>query len=65
MQGSRRAVVTAGVGRHDRAEQDGSAKPSGDRVDVSHGTRIEHGACELHREGSGGSDGMGGDVVIN
>ena len=30
-------------------------------VGDSHGTRVDHGACELHREGAGGSDGMRGD----
>ena len=32
-----------------------------DRVGISHDTRVDHGACELHREGAGGSDGMRGD----
>jgi hypothetical protein len=49
------------VCRHGRTEQDAWAEPSGDRVGVSHGTRVEDGACELHREGSGGADGMRGD----
>ena len=48
------------VGRHGRAEQDASAEPSGDRVGVSHGTRIEHGAAGLvsykNVTGKGSSD---------
>ena len=32
-----------------------------DRVGVSHDTRVEDGSCELHREGSGGADGIRGD----
>ena len=35
------------------------------RLQSRYTDRAWDGACELHREGSGGSDGMGGDVVIN
>ncbi len=42
--GAGRERDTGMVGRHGRAEQDASAEPRGDRVGVSHGTRIEHGA---------------------
>ena len=49
------------VGRHGGAEQHSWAEPSGDRVGVSHGARIEHGVSELHREGSSGADGLRGD----
>jgi hypothetical protein len=52
---------TGMVGRHCSAEQDAWAEPSGNGVGVSHGIRIEHGARELHREGSGGADGLRGD----
>jgi hypothetical protein len=52
---------TGMVGRHDGSEQDAWAEPSGDRVGVSHGARIEHGVYELHREGSSGADGRRGD----
>ena len=51
--GAGRERDTSIVGRHGWAEQDASAEPSGDRVGFSHATPIEHGACELHREGSG------------
>jgi hypothetical protein len=44
---------TGMVDKHGRAEQDAWVEPSGERVGVSQGTRIEHGACEHHREGSG------------
>jgi hypothetical protein len=49
------------VGRHGGSEQDAWAEPSGDRVGVSHGARIEHGAYELHRKGSSGADWLRGD----
>jgi hypothetical protein len=49
------------VSRHFRSEQDAWAEPSGDRVGVSHGARIELGSCMLHRGGSGGADGLRGD----
>jgi hypothetical protein len=49
------------VGRHGSAEQDAWAEPSGDRVGVSHGARIEHGACQPLREGSSGADELRGD----
>ena len=41
------------VGRHGGAEQDAWSEPSGDRVGVSHGARIEHGVCEFHMYDSG------------
>ncbi len=56
--GAGRERDTGVVGRHGSAEQDAWAEPSGDRVGVSHGARIEHGACELHRESSSGADGL-------
>ena len=59
--GARRERVTGMVGRHGGAEQDAWSEPSGDRVGVSHGARIEHGAFEPHREGSSGADGLRGD----
>ena len=39
-----RELDTDMVGGHDRTEQDVWAEPSGDRVGVSHGTRVEDGA---------------------
>ena len=51
--GMGRESDTGMVGKHGRAEQGAWGEPSGERVGVSHGTRIEHGACEHHREGSG------------
>jgi hypothetical protein len=61
IRGAGRERDTGMVGRHGGAEQDAWAEPSGDRVGVSHGARIEHGACKLHRKGSGGADGLRGD----
>jgi hypothetical protein len=52
---------TGVVGRHAWTEQHSQSEPSGDRVGVSHGARIEAGACDLHREGSSGADGLRGD----
>ena len=49
------------VGGHGRAEQDAWAAPSGNRVGVRHGARIENEACWLHKKGSGGADGMRGN----
>jgi hypothetical protein len=49
---------TCVVCRHGGSEQDAWAEPSGNRVGVSHGARIEHGLRELHREGSSGKDGL-------
>jgi hypothetical protein len=51
------------VGRLVGAEHDAWAEPSGDRVGVSHGARIEHGACELHREDTGRADRLRGDCM--
>jgi hypothetical protein len=59
--GAGRERDTGMVGRYGSAEKDAWAEPSGDRVGVSHGAWIEHGAYELHREGSGGADGLRGD----
>jgi hypothetical protein len=42
--GAGRERDTGMVGRHGSAEQDAWAESSGDRVGVSHGVRIEHGA---------------------
>jgi hypothetical protein len=52
---------TGMVGRHGGSEQDAWAEPSGDRVGVSHGARIEHGAWQPHIDHSGGADGLRGD----
>jgi hypothetical protein len=59
--GAGRERDTGMVGRHVTAEQDAWAEPSGDRVGVNHGTRIEHGVCEPHTEGSSGAHGLRGD----
>jgi hypothetical protein len=61
--GAGRERDTGMVGRHGGAEEDAWAEPSGDRVGVSHGRRIKHGARELHRKGSGGTDGLRGDCM--
>ena len=37
--------------------------PSGDRVGVGDGARVEHGACDVHGTDSGGAHGMRGDGV--
>ena len=54
------AVLVGGLGRDER---DAQAEPGGDRVGVSDGTRVEHGACDVHGAGSGGADGVRGDGV--
>ena len=46
-----------------RNEFDKKAKPSGDGVGVSDGTRGVDGACDVHGEGTGGAHGMRGDGV--
>ena len=46
------------VHRLGRDERDAQAEPGGDRVGVSDGTRVEHGACDVHGAGSGGGDGV-------
>ena len=61
--GAGRERDTGMVGGRCGAERDASAEPSGDRVGVSDGTRGEHGACDVHGEGSGGAHGMRGDGV--
>ena len=40
--GTGRDLDTGMVGSHDRTEQDAWVEPSGDRVGVSHDTRVEH-----------------------
>ena len=59
--GPGREHATRMVGGHGRAEQDAWSEPSGNRVGVSHGARIENEACWLHKKGSGGADGMRGN----
>jgi len=54
---------TGMVGGLEVIERDATAEPSGDRVCVAHYTRGEHGACDVHRVGSGGAHGMRGDGV--
>jgi len=49
--------------RHEVVELDTTAEPSGDRVCVGDDPRGEHGACDLHRAGTGGAHGMRGDGV--
>jgi hypothetical protein len=46
------------VGGRARADRDASTEPCGDRVGVGDGTWGEHGACDVHRSGSRGADGM-------
>ena len=50
------------VGGRGGIERDRSTEPSGDRVGVRHGSRGEHGACDVHGTGSGGH-GLRGDRV--
>jgi hypothetical protein len=59
--GAGRECYTGVVGRHGGAEHDARAEPSGDRVGVSHGARIELGAWQQLRECAGGADGLRGD----
>jgi hypothetical protein len=59
--GAGRELDTGMVSRHAWAEQDSQSQPSGDRVGVSHGTRIEHGACKPNIDCSSGADGLRGD----
>jgi hypothetical protein len=51
------------VGRRARAERDASTEPCRDRVGFSDGTRGEHGACDVHREGSERADRLRSDGV--
>jgi hypothetical protein len=51
------------VGGHNRTEQNAASQPRRDRIDVDDGTRGEHGACDVHRTGSGGAHGMRGHGV--
>ena len=44
-------------------EPDATAEPSRDRVGVGDDPREEHGACDVHGEGSGGAHGMPVDGV--
>ncbi len=60
---SGRECDTGMVGRRAWAERDASTEPRRDRVGVSDGTRGEHGACDVHREGSERADGLRGDGV--
>jgi len=46
-----------------RAERDASPESSRHGIEVSDGARVKHGACELHRESSGGPHGMQVDRV--
>jgi hypothetical protein len=41
-----------------RAERDASPESSRHGIELSDGARVEHGACDLHRESSGGPHGM-------
>jgi len=61
--GAGRERDTGLVGGLEVIERDATAEPSGDRVCVSHYTRGEHGACDVHGEGTGGAHGMRGDGV--
>ena len=61
--GAGRERDTGMVGGLGRVERDAEAEPGGDRVGVSDGTRVEHGACDVHGAGSGGGDGVRGDGV--
>ena len=49
------------VSQRGRGELDPSSEQSRDGIGFSHGTGSPLRACELHREGSGGADGMPGD----
>jgi len=46
-----------------RAERDASPESSWHGIELSDGARVEHGACELHSESSGGQNGMRVDRV--
>ena len=61
--GAGRERDTGLVGGLGRTERDAQAEPGGDRVGVSDGARVEHGACDVHGAGSGGADGVRGDGV--
>ena len=61
--GAGRERDTGMVGGLGRVERDAEAEPGGDRVGVSDGARVEHGACDVHGAGSGGADGVRGDGV--
>jgi len=51
------------VGGCIRVKRDASPKSSRHGIELSDGARVEHGACELHRVGSGGPHGMRVDRV--
>ena len=51
------------VGRSCRDKRDASCEPCTDRVCVSDGAWVKHGACLIHRQGTGGPDGLRGDRV--
>jgi len=46
-----------------RAERDATPESSRHGIELSDGARVEHGACDLHRESSGGPHGMRVDRV--
>jgi len=46
-----------------RAERDASPESSRYGIELSDGARVEHGACDLHSESSGGPHGMSVDRV--
>jgi len=56
--GQRDAGVVTGRGR---GERDAAAEQGGDGVGVDDGAWVELGACEVHREGTGGAHGVRGD----
>ncbi len=51
------------VGGHGGIERDAPTEQCGDGVGVDDGARGEHGACDAHGAGSGGTNGMRGDAV--
>jgi len=54
---------TGMVCRHIQAECDASPESSRHGIELSDGARVEHGACDLHSESSGGQNGMRVDRV--
>ena len=54
---------TGMVRRHIQAECDTLPESSRHGIELSHYARVEHGACDLHRPGSGGADRMRVDRV--
>ena len=51
------------VDGHCRAKHHAPNKRSGDRIGIGDGARCKHGPGDVHREGTGGADGMRGDRV--